>query len=81
MMIKVLFFAHLKDAFGTGERMLEVGEGMIVGDIVRSLFSGLKSDGLRSIPFRFAVNEELVTGDKILEDHDVLALIPPVGGG
>jgi molybdopterin converting factor small subunit len=30
---------------------------------------------------RVAVNEEIAAGDRMLEDGDVVALLPPVAGG
>lgn len=81
MIIKVLFFAQLKDAFGAGERTLEVRTGMSVGEFVRTLFQEAKVLHLRQLPIRYSINEDFADEDQELKDGDTLALLPPVAGG
>ncbi|OGX03127.1 MAG: molybdopterin converting factor subunit 1 [Omnitrophica bacterium RIFCSPLOWO2_12_FULL_50_11] len=81
MTVKVLFFAQLKDVFGTGERMLQVEACTTVGELAQSLFSGVDRDPWKLMSLRYAVNEEFVAPDTKLKDQDVLAILPPMSGG
>lgn len=81
MIIKVLFFAQLKDAFGTDERNLEVQQGIMVGELARSLFEEAGCDRLKGLPILYSVNEYFVEENTELQDRDILALLPPVAGG
>ena len=81
MIIKVLFFAQLKDAFGTGERAMEIQKGMTVGDAVQTLFNESGAHYLKGLPMLYSINEDFVDGNLELKDKDTLALLPPVSGG
>ena len=89
MIIKVLFFAQLKEIFGQASRFIEVPEGSRVRDVVEILFrESAKSEILRFaqddgnfIPVIFAVNENFETVEKKLTDGDDLAIMTPVSGG
>lgn len=84
MRIKVLFFAQLREAFGTGERTLEAVEGTTVAEIIHLFLKDSGSDPLMrlgELPLLYAVNEELVAKDKRLRDQDTVAILPPVAGG
>ena len=81
MKVRVLFFAQLKDAFGEDERIVEIQEGITANQLGQLLVSGLNGCGWLSLSLRYAVNEAFVDGAKELRQDDVLALIPPVGGG
>jgi len=77
-MIKVLFFAHLKDHVGTSELSLEV-ENITVKELKQIL------EQKYSITFEnyimIAVNEEYAHSDVKIQNGDTVALIPPVSGG
>lgn len=81
MRIKVLFFAQLKDAFGTGERTLEIREGVTVGETVRVLFKEAGASRLKELPMLYSINEDFADENRELKDNDTLALLPPVAGG
>lgn len=81
MKVRVLFFAQLKDIFGESERLVDIQDGMTAAELWQLLISGLNGNGWQSLPLRYAVNENFEDGRKQLQDDDVLALIPPVGGG
>ncbi|MFD1737082.1 molybdopterin converting factor subunit 1 [Bacillus salitolerans] len=77
-MIKVLFFAHLKDQVGVGN--IEVQEDQLT---VKSLLEKVvKEYSLSDIDhIMVSINEEYAVKDDIIRSGDVVALIPPVSGG
>lgn len=77
MRITVHFFAALADRAGQRERMLEIPNETKVEALYEQLFG---SDGER-LPVMFAVNQEYVSGEHLLESGDEVAFIPPLGGG
>ena len=81
MIIKVLFFAQLKDVFGIGERTIEVQQGRTVGEFVRFLFEETGVSRLKDLPILYSVNEDFADENQELKDQDTLALLPPVAGG
>ncbi len=81
MKIRVLFFAQLKEAFGKEESVIEVKEGMTVGELAQLLMRQSNLRQLESLPLLYAVNEQFESGDKKLRDQDVLAMMTPVAGG
>ncbi len=81
MTIKVLFFAQLKDAFGTGERTMEIRQGATVRETVRVLFRDADASRLEGLPLLYSINENFADENQELKDHDTLALLPPVAGG
>jgi molybdopterin converting factor subunit 1 len=81
MQIQILFFASYRDLVGTGEMALRVPGGITVSGLVeeiRAMGGGFSE--LPAIPV-VAVNQEYAPEERILEDGDVVALIPPVAGG
>lgn len=81
MHIRVLLFASLREAAGTGELSLTLDPGSRSGAVLAEL--------ARRIPQRsgllercaLAVNEEYTSADLSLHDGDTVAVIPPVSGG
>jgi len=79
-MMRILFFAHLKDV--TGQREIEWHGGPVdIDDFWRNLLEIYP--GLASFrpSVRLARNGEYVRNDVIFTDSDEVALIPPVSGG
>jgi molybdopterin converting factor subunit 1 len=75
------YFASLREALGATEEELEVPRGTDV-ERLRALLVE-KHPGLRdlmgsTLPI---VNMAYVTGERLLEDKDEVAFIPPVSGG
>jgi len=80
--VQVLFFAGLREALGSGEKItLEPGD--TVGGLRQRLaarggaWSALEAG--RNV--RAAVNQEMVRPDHVLVEGDELAFFPPVTGG
>jgi molybdopterin synthase catalytic subunit/molybdopterin converting factor small subunit len=76
MRVVVKLFAALRERAGTGERALELADGVQASDIWPALGLGEEPAGLL-----YAVNREYADRDRALEDGDEVALIPPVSGG
>lgn len=84
-MIKLLYFARLREALGTSQEQLAVPEG--ISD-VQSLMDWLAQRGgawqeefTGCRPLRAAINQELVANATAFRDGDEIAFFPPVTGG
>jgi molybdopterin converting factor small subunit len=78
MTVRVLFFSFAAERMNTRAMDVTVEPGTTVGALV-----GRWADRLGVEPgrFLFAVNDEWQPSDYVLQDGDVLAVIPPVAGG
>jgi molybdopterin synthase sulfur carrier subunit len=79
MMKRILFFASLREAAGTGEIQLDTADGITVAQ----LWAQLASD-MEDLPAKVlcAVNQDYVEQDYILTENDhEIAFFPPVTGG
>ncbi|RFU62384.1 molybdopterin converting factor subunit 1 [Peribacillus glennii] len=77
-MVKVLFFAHLKDEAGQEEISIE-GNGFTVAQVKDKIAADLGIATLDSV--MTAVNEEFANDETIVSEGDTVAFIPPVSGG
>ena len=79
MPLKILFFASLRDAAGTGEKLMEVEPG----STVTALWSQLSAEmQLPREKVLCAVNQEYVDAEYVItEDDHEIAFFPPVTGG
>ena len=69
MKVKVIFFASLRDAVGTGTETVELaGDAASVAQVREALI-------------RAAVNQELAGDDAVVKEGDEVAFFPPVTGG
>lgn len=79
MNIKILFFASLREAAGSGETTLDIAAGTTVAQLWSQL-----SSGMDDLPEKVlcAVNQDYVDQDYVLrEDDHEIAFFPPVTGG
>ena len=81
MTIEVLFFAQLREAFGTDRSVLDVSDGETVREAAGRLLDRHGDKRIAALPLSYAVNEEFVAGDYRLREGDRLALLAPVSGG
>ena len=82
MKINVLLFAQLKDAaLGKDRLLLEVNEGTRIEELVEKLILEPPFSQCQKLPLIYALNENFVPGETLLNDQDVLALMTPVSGG
>jgi molybdopterin converting factor subunit 1 len=81
MRIRILFFASYRDLVGTGDLEMDLAEGSDVSALVAEVTS--LGGGFHALPRHpvVAVNQEYAVGDRVLQDGDEVAFIPPVAGG
>ncbi len=73
MKIKLLFFAQLREQFGT-ERVADVAEGTRLNELASQM-------GLNEPSLQFAVNEEFAAPETLLKEEDTVAFLMPMSGG
>ncbi len=82
MIVKVLYFAALRDAVGLSEESLDLPAGVsTVGGLSDHLAARHRAFAERRAHVRVARNEAFALDDEVLAEGDVIALIPPVAGG
>lgn len=80
--IKVLYFAALRERMGVAFEDLLLPDGVRdVGELARYLERSRAPLAGVLASVRFAVGDEFVGVERLLEPGDVVALIPPVSGG
>ena len=83
-MIKVLFFAHLRDTAGTNQVELPIGEMTTVRDLLQGLEPYVPAeliDALRDESAMMSVNHKYAAWDAPLPDGAEVGILPPVSGG
>ena len=75
MQVTIYYFAILREIQGKDKESLSVQLGVTVGKLFDQLFN------IQRTAVRFAVNEEFVPANTVLNDGDQVAFIPPLGGG
>jgi molybdopterin synthase sulfur carrier subunit len=84
-MIKVVYFASIREQVGLGEESLELPENIVnVAQLSAWLQAqrGTKWQGALSNPSTLvAVNQEMVNADQVIKPGDEVAFFPPVTGG
>jgi molybdopterin converting factor subunit 1 len=80
MRIKVLLFARVRELAGTGELLLELPKASRAQAVLDALFQ-LLPELPSSSRLKLALNEELVGPDAELSPGDIVAIVPPLGGG
>ncbi len=82
MTVRLLYFAVVRDLVGRDEEGVELPEGVrTVAELARYLEARHAPLAGRLGHVRFARNEHFADGGDVLEEGDVVALIPPVAGG
>ncbi|WP_060209714.1 molybdopterin converting factor subunit 1 [Sporosarcina koreensis] len=77
-MIKVNYFARLRELTGKGEETLD-RDSMTVAELLNwaeKSYPGFGADNVQ-----VAVNEEYALKEDVIQSGDVCAFIPPVSGG
>ena len=83
MKVKVIFFASLRDAVGTGTETVELaGDAASVAQVREALIAKGEAHAFRNLKrIRAAVNQELAGDDAVVKEGDEVAFFPPVTGG
>jgi len=83
MIVRLLYFARLRERFGMADETLDVA-GDSVADLIAQLQhrGGMWAEELGAgRPFRVAVDQEIVALDATLAEGAEVAIFPPVTGG
>jgi molybdopterin converting factor subunit 1 len=78
--VRVLYFAALRERAGQPTGQEETVPGTTAGALWAAIQSRPAFTGVRYSP-GFAVNGTWTSAERVLEDGDELALLPPVSGG
>jgi sulfur-carrier protein len=85
MNIRLLYFARLREVFGTGQEHLDLPAGTnTLADLLDTLRArgGIWAEELAfGRAYRVAVNQDIVGNEATLGENDEVALFPPVTGG
>jgi molybdopterin synthase sulfur carrier subunit len=84
MTVKVLFFAGLREALGTGAESLALPPGVATAGALRDHLAargGAWSALTSTKNLRVAVNQQMLGLDAALKAGDEVAFFPPVTGG
>lgn len=85
MNIELLYFARLREVFGLGRENVELpAADTRVADLLERLRArgGVWAEELAAErAYRVAVNQEIAGLDRVLREHDEVAIFPPVTGG
>lgn len=80
MKVQILFFGITTDLLGFSNLELEVTEASTVVNLKRLLKE--KYPQLKNMAsYAIAVNESYAANDLVLNENDIVAIIPPVSGG
>ncbi len=80
--IELKLFAMFREYLKKDSLVLQVATSLPVSKVIAVLQDQKYLSPAQKIPpLRFAVNEEFVSSDYLLQDGDVLCLVPPVAGG
>ncbi len=82
-MVRVLYFAHLREALGAGESLPYSAQIATVAQLRDQLASrgGIWQVLATTRNLRVAVNQNMVGFDRAVSDGDEVAFFPPVTGG
>lgn len=81
MKIGVQMFAALREIAGDSRVELELPARADVASLIRNLLERYPAMERWKQHMRVAVNQRYVGTDHALQDHDEVAIIPPVSGG
>jgi len=80
-MLKVLYFANLREAIGTGAESIELPAGVTTVGQLRAALGARHEALLTAKNLRAAVNQKMCGLDAPVTDGDEVAFFPPVTGG
>lgn len=83
-MLKILYFAGLREALGTGAESIDLPVGVNTAGALRDHLARLGEQHaalLSTKNLRVAVNQKMLGLDAAITDGDEIAFFPPVTGG
>lgn len=85
MKLRLLYFARLRELFGTGSETVEVPDQVrTLADLVAWLSTREGAWAQQLAPgkaYRMAVNQDMAGPETVLAENDEVAIFPPVTGG
>jgi molybdopterin converting factor subunit 1 len=81
MIVRIKFFAILRERAGTAEATKELPEGSTVSDLWQALRRDYPKLDVPGVRLLYAVNQSYVPPEHKLADRDEVVFIPPVSGG
>ena len=81
MIVKVRFFAGIRDVVGRPELQLEVADGATAADVWARLAADHPALAARRAGLAAAVNRRYAGFDTSLGEGDEVVFVPPVSGG
>jgi molybdopterin converting factor small subunit len=79
MKLKLLFFGALTDVVSNKQQIVD---GIDTKDVkTLDSFLKLKYPVLNSYKYKIAVNQQIINENKLLNDGDEIAFLPPFAGG
>ena len=77
MQVKVLFFGVLSEVAGTDFRHFR--DVKSISDLKLRIVDDIPE--IEHYNYRISLNNEIISNDKVLNDNDEVALMPPFAGG
>ncbi len=81
MRVRVMFFAALRDAVGSKEEVLELEDGLALGEVVRRVQGRFPAVAAYGSRLAVSLNHERTPLDAPVSDGDEIAFLPPLSGG
>lgn len=81
MTLKILYFAGLREAIGSGEESIELPSGVHTVGALRAALGERHPELLTTKNLRAAVNQQMAGAEAAVADGDEVAFFPPVTGG
>ena len=81
MRVTVRLFARLRDIAGAAELSRDLASGATIGDVWRQLANEFPELANYERSISTAINADYAKMDRVVDDGDEIAFLPPVSGG